>query len=173
MLTYQQRSFVSFTWQQFLRKCSKWQIHKMSLKMQLLKWLLHLPGTNEFKQNLKTWKGLKLLWLLLPQVNAKYLAPLFLAYDDRLQEKDELIMHYEVMSGCQESQIFNYLESMIHGPKVVGTFRKIVKGQNHYAPTNLLCFMKWSRYFVVYMWGQINSSWVANFCCDYIYVSYK
>ena len=104
----------------------------MSLKMTLLKWLSHLPGTNEFKQNL-TWKELKLLWLLLPQVNAKYLAPLFLAYDDRLQEKDELIMHYEVMSVCQESRIFDYLGSRIHGPKVVGTFRKIVKGPNHCA----------------------------------------
>ncbi len=30
------------------------------------------------------------------EVNTKYLAPLFVAYDDRLAEKDGVIKHYEV-----------------------------------------------------------------------------
>ena len=33
--------------------------------------------------------------LLAFQINTKYLAPLFVAYDDRLAEKDQVIRHYE------------------------------------------------------------------------------
>ena len=38
------------------------------------------------------------------QVNTKFLAPLFLAYDDRLKEKEQLIRTYDVSSMKHDRQ---------------------------------------------------------------------
>ena len=38
------------------------------------------------------------------QVNTKFLAPLFLAYDDRLKEKEQLIRTYDVSNMTHDRQ---------------------------------------------------------------------
>ena len=44
------------------------------------------------------WNGVLMFFKIIPifQVNTKFLAPLFLAYDDRLKEKEQLIKTYDV-----------------------------------------------------------------------------
>ena len=66
----------------------------MSLYLVLL--FLSLPEGKACKEGLCQYSGYLNLKFSHFQVNTKFLAPLFLAYDDRLKEKEQLIRTYDV-----------------------------------------------------------------------------